>query len=121
MTTILVIDDDAIIRRLFSIYLQKKGFTVLTAGDAEEGLTLLNLHQVDLITCDVIMPGMNGYEFLNEVKIDSRFSKIPVIFLSATGSKEDVATVTHHQAARVLKKPCMPQDLEMVITELINE
>ncbi len=119
--TILVIDDDPIIRRLFYLYLQKKGFTILLAESAEEGLMLLNNQVVDLITCDVVMPGMNGIEFLKKIKNDPIFEKIPVIVLSATESQYEPGYFSNFRATRVLPKPCLPQDLEALMREMLGD
>ncbi len=119
--TLLVIDDDPIIRRLFFLYLQKKGFMVLLAESAEEGLEYLNNHPVDLITCDVIMPGMNGIEFLKKIKNGSTFENIPVVVLSATGSQYEPTFFSGFKMTRVLTKPCLPQDLEVVIHQMLGD
>lgn len=115
---ILVIDDDAIIRKLFEIYLQKQGFLVSSVSSVAEGLEILKRSKIDVIICDVIMPGMNGYDFLKIVKSDPTLNNIPVIVLSATGSQDEMLLL-ELKAARVISKPCMPQELEKVILELL--
>lgn len=119
--TILVIDDDPIIRRLFYLYLQKRGFTILLAESAAEGLMLLKNQVVDLITCDVVMPGMNGIEFLKKIKSDPIFEKIPVIVLSATESQYEPGYFSNFKTTRVLPKPCLPQDLEVLVREMLGD
>ncbi len=117
---ILVIDDDAIIRKLFSMYLQKQGFLVFSVPSVEEGIEILRRSKIDIIICDVIMPGMNGFDFLKIVKSDPDLKRIPVIVLSATGLQEEMSLL-ELKAARVLSKPCMPQELEKVILELLQK
>ncbi|NPV77074.1 MAG: response regulator [Anaerolineae bacterium] len=117
---ILVIDDDVIIRRLFSMYLQKQGFLVSNVPSVEEGLEILRHSKIDVVICDVIMPGMNGFDFLKIVKSDSALKRIPVIVLSATGLQEEMLLL-EFKASRVLSKPCMPQELEKVILELMQK
>lgn len=118
---ILVIDDDLIIRRLFSLYLQRRGFVIISVASGEEGLEVLRNSPVDIITCDVMMPGMSGYDFLRIVNSDPKLSQIPVVILSATGLQNEAMLLTEFKATKVVSKPCMPQELEAVILELTGE
>lgn len=115
---ILVIDDDAIIRKLFSMYFQKQGYLVSSAASVEEGFEVLRHSKIDVVICDVIMPGMNGCDFLKIVKSDPNLDHIPVIVLSATGPQDEMLLL-ELKAARVISKPCIPQELEKVILELL--
>lgn len=117
---LLVIDDDAIIRRLFSLYLEKKGYAVTVADSGESGIEILESSRFDLITCDIIMPGMSGYDFLRAVKGNPELSHIPVVLLSATGAQDEEGVVMSLGAARMISKPCLPAELEQIIEELIN-
>ncbi|WP_079508804.1 response regulator transcription factor [Mesobacillus jeotgali] len=83
---ILVVDDDANIQRLVTIHLTQEGYQVFRANDAEEALSLLENHNVDLAIVDVMMPGMNGFEL---TKILTSDWEIPVILLTAKGQLSD--------------------------------
>ncbi|MCC6147158.1 MAG: response regulator [Anaerolineaceae bacterium] len=120
-TRILVIDDDLIIRRLFTLYLQKRGFLITSVASVEEGLEVLRDSPIDVITCDVMMPGKNGYDFLKIVNSDPRLCQIPVIILSATGLQNEAILLEEFKATKVVSKPCMPQELEAVILELTKD
>ena len=66
--TILIVEDEAKMRRLLELNLADDGFQTLSAGDAESGLKLLQNNSVDLVLTDLKLPGMNGLDFLAAVK-----------------------------------------------------
>src|SRR5579885_1863583 len=80
--TILVIDDDASVRDLMSRFLTKLGFNVVAAGSGDEGLRLARQIMPRVITLDVMMPGINGWDVLSELKADPELSQIPVIMVT---------------------------------------
>ena len=80
---ILLIEDDQMIREIYTYTLEKVGFNVLTAEDGEEGIKLVkNNFDAKLILLDVIMPNMNGIEVFKRLKGDLAIHKIPVVLLS---------------------------------------
>ena len=81
--TVLVVDDNADIRKYLSMVLEKKGFLVLTASNGEEGLYMAKQNIPDLIICDVMMPVMDGLECCRLIKADQNTSHIPVLLLTA--------------------------------------
>ena len=81
-TKILVVDDDAAARDLVSRYLTREGLAVVTAQNGEDALRLAREHRPDVITLDVVMPGMDGWEVLRELKADSSLAEIPVILIT---------------------------------------
>jgi hypothetical protein len=85
--TVLVIDDDPAARDLLERFLSKEGLQVLTAGRGEEGLRLARKTQVDVITLDVMMPDMDGWAVLAELKADPKLANIPVIMLTIVDQK----------------------------------
>ena len=84
---ILVIDDDPSARHLTQRFLEKEGFEVLVAKNGEEGLDLARRKRPDAITLDVLMPGMDGWALLSELKADPACADIPVIMLSITDDR----------------------------------
>src|SRR2546430_15022721 len=79
MPTILIVEDEAKMRRLLELNLADDGFQTVSAEDAETGLKLLQNGSVDLVLTDLKLPGMNGLEFLHDVK---RFNAaLPVIVM----------------------------------------
>jgi len=79
---ILIIDDDALIRRLFGGKLASAGFEVLYAQDGDEGREVARRLQPDLILLDIRMPGTDGYVVARRLREEPRTSNIPVIFLT---------------------------------------
>jgi signal transduction histidine kinase/CheY-like chemotaxis protein len=80
--TVLVIDDDTAVRDLMSRFLGKEGFRAVTAAGGEEGLRLARELQPDVITLDVLMPGMDGWSVLAALKADAALADIPVVMLT---------------------------------------
>jgi signal transduction histidine kinase/DNA-binding response OmpR family regulator len=87
-TTVLVIDDDRNTLDLLSRGLTKEGFTVHTAENGEEGVALARSLHPDIITLDVLMPGMDGWAVLKELKSDPEVAAIPVIMISMVDDKD---------------------------------
>ena len=84
---VLVIDDDAVTRDMLRRIFEKEGYTVTTAAQAEEGLRLAHEIKPDVITLDVMMPGMDGWTLLRNIKQDPGVMHIPVIMLSMVDDK----------------------------------
>lgn len=89
MATILVVEDNAINMKLAVTLLQTAGHTVLTALDAETGLTMARSAQPDLILMDIQLPGMDGLQATTQLKSDDATRAIPVIALTALAMKGD--------------------------------
>ncbi|WP_446898181.1 response regulator transcription factor [Clostridium sp. LBM24168] len=83
---ILIIDDDNDIRNMLVNYFQKEGYPVYNASDGEKGLQILKSKSVSLIILDIMMPKMDGYTMLSELR---EFSNLPVILLTAKGQQMD--------------------------------
>ena len=84
MPKILIIDDDAMSRRLYASLLGRHGHTVMEARDGREGLAMAQAALPDLIISDIVMPAMNGYEFVQQLRGLPRHKRTPVIFCSAS-------------------------------------
>jgi signal transduction histidine kinase/CheY-like chemotaxis protein len=83
-TSVLVVDDDAAARDLLGRFLRRAGFTVLTAATGEQAIRMAREQRPDVITLDVIMPEMDGWEVLRALKADPDVEHIPVILLTIT-------------------------------------
>jgi len=120
MKKILVIEDDANIRESLVELLEMKSFTLLSADNGIDGLKLAQEQRPDLILCDVMMPGMNGYEVVEAIRKDERLAKLPFIFLSAKAMDSDVEHGKNLGANSYLTKPFRAQDLFSVVDDLLN-
>ena len=89
-TTILIIEDDKFLRDLISRKLSKEGYEVEEAIDGEKGLKKVKEKKPDLVLLDLILPGVDGFEVLEEIKKDPAIASIPVVILSNLGQKEDI-------------------------------
>ena len=87
---ILVIEDDKFLRKACEVSLTKRGFTVLTAVDGEEGVRQAREGSPDLILLDMLMPKMTGIETLVVLKQDEQTRNIPVVILSNSSIESDV-------------------------------
>ena len=88
MFNILVVDDQAHIRRLYEYTLEKNGYHPYTAGDGAEALRLMDSTHIDLVILDLMMPTMDGYTFLKTMRDGG--STIPVLIITARDSAEDI-------------------------------
>lgn len=105
---ILVVDDDKMNLRRTQIILSKQ-YEVLLANSGQDALNKLKNRKIDLVLLDVAMPGMDGIETFKRMK--SRYSNIPVIFLTASGEVDNVISAIKLGAVNYLKKPFAPRDL----------
>lgn len=89
--TILIVEDDTILRDLISQKLRKENnYEVAEAIDGEEGLKKAKEKKPDIILLDLILPGMDGFGVLEQIKQDPETAKIPVVILSNLGQKEEI-------------------------------
>lgn len=117
---ILIIDDSLTTRQNLLTTLRKSGYDVMLAGDGREGLEKLKQEpNVQAVFCDVEMPNMNGFEFLNACRKDPKFSSLPVIMLTSRSGQRhrDVAKLLG--ATAYLTKPYLEQDLIKTLKESI--
>jgi DNA-binding NtrC family response regulator len=113
MPSILIVEDEAKMRRLLELNLGEDGFTTLSAGDAETGLKLLRANTVDLVLTDLKLPGMNGLEFLQAIK--SQNATLPVVVMTAFGSVETAVDAMKAGASDYVLKPFSLTEMRLVI------
>jgi len=88
--SILIVEDDKFLRELLVRKLEIAGFRISTAIDGQDGLKKIKEALPQLILLDLILPGIDGFEVLKQIKKDSQTNKIPVIILSNLGQREEV-------------------------------
>jgi DNA-binding NarL/FixJ family response regulator len=108
---LLLIDDDPNLIMLVKDYLEFRGYEVVTAENGREALEVLENDIPDLIICDVMMPEMDGYSFVENVRQDPRTNWIPVLFLSAKGQSQDKVKGLNTGADVYMVKPFEPEEL----------
>ncbi len=115
---ILIVEDEAKMRRLLELHLGEAGFAVASAPDAETGIKLLHDAAVDLVITDLKLPGMNGLEFLQAVK---RFnSALPVIVMTAFGTVETAVEAMKAGASDYVLKPFSLDEMRMVVEKELD-
>lgn len=108
---ILIVEDDPAVGLGLKKTLERQGFDVYLAPDAPLGLEWLEDHSPHLIIADIMMPGMNGYQFYQRVRQNVDWLRIPFIFLTARSDVEDIRYGKELGADDYLTKPIDPQDL----------
>jgi len=104
---ILIIDDEAILRRMMARVLQRAGYEVTTAANGKEGIALTSEHHFDLLYLDIRMPEMNGLEVLKT--IHEKFPDLPVILFTAQPDLHSAVEALRRGATDYLLKPLRPQ------------
>jgi CheY-like chemotaxis protein len=117
---LLIVDDDPNMILLARDYLELKGFSVATAENGLQGIALLEQESPDLIICDMMMPGMNGYSFVERVKANPKTKKIPVLFLSASSKAKDQADGLKVGAEAYMLKPFDPEELVAKVNHILE-
>jgi DNA-binding NarL/FixJ family response regulator len=108
---LLLIDDDPNLILLVKDYLEFRGYEVVTADNGKEALKLLSQEPPDMIICDIMMPEMDGYGLIENVRQDRRTGWIPVLFLSAKGQSQDRIKGLNLGADVYMVKPFEPEEL----------
>lgn len=108
---LLLVDDDPNLVLLVKDYLEFRGFEVVTAESGRAALEVLETLAPDMIICDVMMPEMDGYTFVQRVREDDRLSWIPILFLSAKGQSHDRIKGLKTGADVYMVKPFEPEEL----------
>ena len=106
---ILVVDDESRLRKLVKDFLKKDGYEVLEAADGEEALDIFfSDKSISLVICDIMMPKLNGYEVVKEIR---QFSDVPIILLTAKGEESDELTGYDLGIDEYISKPFSPRIL----------
>jgi DNA-binding NarL/FixJ family response regulator len=111
MKTILVIEDQPVMRNKTTTILKMEGFEVLEAADGAAGIRMAHDELPDLILCDIMMPERDGYEVLQAVRLNRATATTPFLFLTAKGEKPDVRAGMNLGADDYLVKPTPRVDL----------
>ncbi|MEQ8675062.1 MAG: response regulator [Aggregatilineales bacterium] len=118
---ILVVDDEIGALTLIGIMLERGGFTVLKAKDADAALAVLNQNTPDMIILDVMMPGMDGIELCSVIRERNDTADTPVLILSARGDAESVMRGMEAGANDYLPKPILHHDLVTKVRTMLAQ
>ena len=108
--TVLIVDDESRMRKLIKDFLMKKGYGILEAGDGEEALKVFeeNQNKISLILLDVMMPKLDGWSVLRQIR---QTSKVPIIMLTARGEEQDELFGFELGVDEYISKPFSPKIL----------
>jgi len=118
MPAILIVEDEAKMRRLLELNLGEDGFTTFSAGDAETGVKLLRENAVDLVVTDLKLPGMSGLEFLQSIKRQN--AALPVVVMTAFGTVETAVEAMKAGASDYVLKPFSLTEMRMKIRKELD-
>ncbi|MGB5194209.1 MAG: response regulator [Polyangiales bacterium] len=118
-STILVLDDDPSLRHMLQVLLEQDGHAVVAAGDVQSALAQCKVQIPDLMVVDLMLPIEDGEMFLREFRRRWRQEDVPVILLSASSARTDIARRLGVEAS--LPKPFFAEDLRELVSRLVAE
>ena len=118
MSKVLIIDDDAMARRMAEFSLKKLGLTAVSAGSGAEGLVRMREDSPDLTLLDVEMPEMDGISVLKAVRLDAQLQDAPVCLMTGTVTDSLRAEADTLHACGLLQKPLAPPALKAMLEEI---
>ena len=119
--SVLIVDDDPVVRRMLQLSFESEGFNVFTAGDGIEGLESIRNDKPDVVVLDIMMPKLDGMKVMRELNSDAELRGTPVILLSAKATSLDIELGLKAGAADYVTKPCDPIDLVDRVKSLLTK
>ncbi len=116
---ILVCEDEVLIRKVVKAQLENDGYTVKAVCDGKQGLFAMEHQSFDLIMLDLLMPFVNGFEFMSLIK-QSPYSNVPIIVLSKLGDKKTIDLVYSLGAEYYIIKPFDPNELSLIVAAVLK-
>jgi DNA-binding response OmpR family regulator len=116
---VLLVEDHVDTRQMYAEFLGLE-FDVLTAATGEDALNLLRAESPDVIVTDLSLPGIDGFELVSRVRAADTLKAIPIVCLSGYGGSDHEQRALAAGCDRILQKPCMPDVLSAVVTEMID-
>jgi CheY-like chemotaxis protein len=120
ISRVLLVEDHADTRQMYAEFLGME-FEVITATDGEDALRRMRTDVPHLIVTDLSLPGMDGFELITRVRADAKLQSIPIICLSGYGGYEHEQRARAAGCDRILQKPCMPDELATIVSEVIAQ
>ena len=111
-TQVLVVEDDATTARIIQARLEMEGLKVFVAPNGVEGLEILHQHEIDLITTDLMMPAMNGFRLVQEIRdLPPPKGRVPILLISSNQNEQDMVRCLAAGADDYITKPISAQVL----------
>jgi DNA-binding response OmpR family regulator len=116
---VLVVDDDPSVLLLCRVNLELDGFRVLEAADGATALELARAHHPDVVLLDLMLPDVDGWQVLRDLKDDPQLTEVPVVILTARTDDQDKVRSLTSGAAEYVTKPFSPFALAHVIEDVL--
>lgn len=120
MKTVLIIEDNLEIRENTGEILELTGFKVLSSDNGRHGIDVAVDAKPDVILCDIMMPGVNGYQVIRELKANPMTASIPFIYISASCEKSEVKLAMDMGAYGYIRKPFDVDELVQLINTCVE-
>lgn len=117
---ILIVDDEEDIQKLLKIRLEQEGFTILIAGDGEKGIKVAELEMPDLIILDIMMPKIDGYSCLKEIRRTQKTKDIPILMMSGKEEEKVRDLFAFQKISGYLEKPFELDNLVAKAKEILK-
>ncbi len=117
---ILIVEDDTGVAKLLSVVMERAGFTSVISRDVISGIRLFNQRSPSAVILDLMLPGMDGLEFVRYVRRDVRRNQTPIVVVSAASSQQNIDAALDAQADIFLAKPLNTNELTHVISSLVS-
>lgn len=122
MQNILLIEDDRFLIDIYTTKLKESGFSVEVVSDGELALSKIKEKNPDLVILDIVLPHLDGWEILRQIKSDPKLKKMKIIILSNLGQREEVEKGTDLGAVKYLiKANYTPSEVVAEVKQLLNE
>lgn len=119
-TRVLIVEDEADIRRILKDLLEAQGFYVVDLSSGHAILHQIELHTPDVLLVDQMMPGITGVEIIAQVRKDGRHANLPIIMVTGLSGEEDKVKVLNLGADDYVTKPFLPKELAARINALVR-
>ena len=118
--SVLIADDVSDTREMYVIYFSNQGYKVYTATDGHRAMAMAAERRPDVIVMDLSMPGIDGISATRRLRRDARLRHIPIIILTAYPMRAAQDGVLESGADAFLTKPCLPEELEQHVRQLLD-
>jgi CheY-like chemotaxis protein len=117
---VLVVDDSEVIRELISVNLELEGFEVCTAEDGQDALDRIEQVKPDLVTLDVVMPRLDGFQTVARLRANEATRHIPVVMVTAAAQEGDLQRGREIGVNAYITKPFQPEELVQIVRDLTD-
>jgi len=117
---IMVVEDDPHVLRQIAFALEHEGYAVTTATAGDDALRQLMLDRPDLLVTDVMMPGLDGYDLVDQLRRDEKLCDLPVIMVTASTADEDISKGFSSGTDIYIEKPFKPSELVAFVKRFVG-